>query len=152
MFININAIGADSGKQHACACRFDGYKSQALAFCIMRQETCWANTDKAIVQEWQAGTQGRSRLVAAAAESVQSPELRDFLEGMDPTNEQPAPMSSKGLLKTLSRTFFFTVPSYRVRCTDWTDLDANRKAGLEDPQSPDGLSRAIVWGMLALDC
>ena len=88
----------------------------------MRQETCWANTDKAIVQEWQAGTQGRRRLVTAAEESVQSPELRDFLEGMDPTNEEPEPMSSKGFLRTLSRTFFFTVPSYRVRYSDGTDF------------------------------
>ncbi|KAK9836640.1 hypothetical protein WJX74_005022 [Apatococcus lobatus] len=112
---------------------FDGYKSQALAFCIMRQETCWANTDKAIVQEWQAGPQGRRRLVAAAEESVQSPELRDFLEGMDPTNEQPEPMSSKGLLRTMARTFFFTVPSYRVRHTDAQPADA--PAGRYDPDA-----------------
>lgn len=81
----------------------------------MRQETCWANTEKAIVTEWQAGTRGRQRLVAAAEESVRGPELRDFLEGMDPTNEEPEPMSSRGLLTTLSRALLFTVPSYRVR-------------------------------------
>ena len=74
-------------KGGSCPCRFDGYRAQALAFSIMRQETCWSNTDRAIVQEWQAGAKGRRRLVAAVEDSLHAPELKEFLEGIDPSEE-----------------------------------------------------------------
>ena len=81
----------------------------------MRQETCWSNTGRAIVQEWQSGAKGRRRLVAALEDSLLAPELKDFLEGMDPSEEEPEPINSKGSLVTMARMFLFTVPSYRVR-------------------------------------
>lgn len=115
-----DAASDGSCKRGWCACRFDGYRAQALAFSIMRQETCWSNTDKAIVQEWQSGARGRRRLVAAVEDSLHAPELKDFLEGMDPSEEKPEPINGKGRLATLARMLFFTVPSYRVRSVSLT--------------------------------
>ena len=86
-----------------------------MAYAIMKHETCWASTDRAIVQQWQSGAKGRRTLVASVEETMQSPELQDFLEGMDGTAEEPEAIHSKGFLVMLSRTFFLTVPSYRVR-------------------------------------
>ena len=97
------------------SCRFSRYTAQALAYSIMRYETCWASTDRAIVQQWQAGSKGRRALVAAMEESLYSPEMQEFLEGMDPVDESPEPLNSKGFLVTVSRSLFFTVPSSRSR-------------------------------------
>lgn len=81
----------------------------------MRYETCWASTDRAIVQQWQAGFKGRQALVGAVEESLYSPEMQEFLEGMDPVDENPKPLNSNGGLLTLSRLLFFTVPSSRSK-------------------------------------
>ncbi len=43
-----------------------------------------------------------------------TPELREFLEGIDSTAEKPAAMSSGGFLKTMSRLYLFTLPSLRT--------------------------------------
>ena len=96
--------------------RFKGYASQALAYSIMKHETSWANTDRAIVEQWQSGSSGRRKLIEDICETLRSPELGDFLEGMDPTVENPPAMRSRGFLTLLSRLFLFTVPTYRVRC------------------------------------
>ena len=61
------------------------------------------------------GSKGQRMLVASIEESMQSPELQDFLEGMDAVPEEPQPINSNGFLVMLSRTFFLTVPSHRDR-------------------------------------
>lgn len=81
----------------------------------MRYETCWASTDRAMVTQWQAGSKGRRALVAAVEESLYSPEMQEFLEGMDLVDENPEPLNSKGYLVKLSRSLFFTVPGSRSR-------------------------------------
>ena len=96
-------------------CRLKGYRAQALAYSIMRLETCWASTDKALTQEWQSGLKGRRRLVAAVEAILQAPELMDFLEGMDATDEEPETIHSKGFWVTMSRMMLLTLPSCRVR-------------------------------------
>ena len=81
----------------------------------MKHETCWASTDKAIVQQWKSGRAGRRQLVRSVDETLATPELRMFLEGIDGTAEVPEPMSSRGFGTTLSRLFLFTLPSMRAR-------------------------------------
>ena len=100
---------------HWCACRLKGYAGQALAFSLMKHETYWANTDRALVDQWQSGRAGRLSLIAAIQETLRGPDLRDFLECMDAVCEEPEPFKSKSLWVTLSRLFLFTVPRYRIK-------------------------------------
>ena len=96
-------------------CRLQGYTAAALAFSLMKHETCWSSTDKAIVQQWQSGRAGRRRLVHSVHETLAELELRMFLEGIDGTAEAPEPMSGRGFLTTMSRLFLFTLPDTRAR-------------------------------------
>ena len=128
-----NSVGGRSGDmavtQMQLCCRFNRYAAQALAYSIMRHETCWASTDRAIVQQWQAGSKGRRALVAAVEESLYSPELKEFLEGMDPVHESPEPLNSKGSLVKASRLLFFSVPTYRSRSAlPFSAIDRQRAA------------------------
>lgn len=81
----------------------------------MRYETRWANTGRSIPEEWRSGIKGHCRLAATVEDSLHTPEVSHFLEGMDRLSEEPEPISSKGFLVTLSRMFLFTLPSHRIR-------------------------------------
>ena len=81
----------------------------------MKHETCWASHEQSIADLWQTGHKGRLRLAASLAKIINSPELQDFLEGMDPIVEEPENMNSKGCLVALSRLLFFTLPNHRAR-------------------------------------
>lgn len=98
-----------------CVCRLKGYAGQALAFSLMKHETYWANTDRALVDQWQSGRAGRLSLIAAIQGTLRGPDLQDFLECMDAVCEEPEPFKSKSLWVTLSRLFLFTVPRYRIK-------------------------------------
>lgn len=100
-------------------CRFAsklrGYAGTALAYSIMKHETCWASHEQSIADLWRIGRKGRLRLAASLAKIIKSPELQDFLEGMDPIVEEPESMTSTGYLIALSRLFLFTLPNHRAR-------------------------------------
>lgn len=98
------------------ASRMRGYAGTALAYSIMKHETCWASHEQSIADLWHAGHKGRLRLAASLAKIIRSPELQDFLEGMDPIVEEPETVTSKGCLMALSRLFLFTLPNHRARC------------------------------------
>lgn len=93
----------------------EGHIAQALAFGIMRYESTWASTDKALVQQWRAGRKGRHHVVQSVLEILQGPELIGFLEGLDGENEAPEKLTSRGWLTTLSRVLFWTLPDHRVK-------------------------------------
>lgn len=80
----------------------------------MKYESTWTTTDKALVQQWQAGRKGRRHLVGCIEEILQGPELKDFLEGLDAEHEAPESLNSNGWLVALSRIFFLTLPDHRV--------------------------------------
>ena len=81
----------------------------------MKHETCWASTDKALVEQWQSGCKGRCVLAEAFEETLQTSELRIFLEGLDATHEEPERIHSRGCWVTLFRVLFATLPSKRAR-------------------------------------
>ena len=68
-----------------------------------------------MVDQWQSGRKGRDLLMAAIEEPLQSPELVDFLTGLDSTPEDPEQLSSKGFWVTVSRLLCLTVPTKRCR-------------------------------------
>ena len=107
-----------------CVCRPEGYTGPALAFCIMKHETCRASTDKALVDQWQAGGKGRSELMAAVTAILQSSELLTFLEGLNATEEEPEPINSRGCWVMLCRTCLLTLPSSRARYVYLQQADA----------------------------
>ena len=96
-------------------CRFEGKEPEALAFAIMKHDTMWGSTPKAIVQQWRRGRRGRAELVASIESLLMHAEVVDFLDGIDGRFSNPASISNKGMWPCMQRLFCFSLPTNRTR-------------------------------------
>ena len=108
---------APSGVFLACVwvCRFEGKEPEALAFAIMKYDTLWSSTPKAIIQQWRRGRRGRAELVASIESLLMHAEVVDFLDGLDGRFRTPAAIGNQGVWPCMRRLLCFSLPTNRTR-------------------------------------
>ncbi len=99
----------------ASLCRFEGKEPEALAFAIMKHDTVWGSTSRAIVQLLRRGRKGRKQLGQMIEGVLVSPEVEEFLEGLDTRPAQTHSIFGEGAWRALSRLFCLVLPSQRTR-------------------------------------
>ena len=95
--------------------RFEGKEPEALAFAIMKYDTMWSSTPRAIIQQWRRGRRGRAELVASIESLLMHAEVVDFLDGLDGRFRTPAAIGNQGVWPCLQRLFCFSLPTNRTR-------------------------------------
>ena len=99
----------------ASLCRFQGKEPEALAFAIMKHDTLWGSTPKAIVQQLRKGRSGRAILLRMIEGMLLSDDIDDFLDGLDGRKERQHHISGDGWSTTVARLFCFRLPTNRTR-------------------------------------
>ncbi|KAK9803523.1 hypothetical protein WJX73_002438 [Symbiochloris irregularis] len=101
--------------------RFDGKSAQALAYAILKHESLWSATDRAIVQQWPKGSKGRRRIIADIEDILSSPDTTDFLEGLDQEPLYADEINSRGCWTMLARLLCCALPPHRISNKEFTD-------------------------------
>ncbi|KAK9807188.1 hypothetical protein WJX73_005815 [Symbiochloris irregularis] len=110
--------------------RYSGKAAQALAYAILKHESLWSATDRAIVQQWPKGSRGKKRIIADIEDILSSPDTTDFLEGLDMEPLYADEIDSGGCCTTLARMFCCALPPHRIR--EFTDGTSTYDSALED--------------------
>ena len=96
-------------------CRFEGKEPEALAFAIMKHDTVWGSTSRAIVQLLRRGHKGRKQLGQMVEGVLISPEVDDFLDGLDTRPAQMHSVFHEGAWRAATRLFCLALPSQHTR-------------------------------------
>ncbi len=108
----------------SCAVRFEGKEPEALAFAIMKHDTLWGSTSKAVVQQLRKGHKGRKAVIRMIEGLLLSNEIDEFLEGLDGRREKQHSIYKDGWSRALARLFCFQLPTYRTRYLQTSSSDA----------------------------
>lgn len=86
-----------------------------MAYAILKHESLWATTDRAIVQQWPKGARGRWSIIKVLEDILQSAEIMDFLDGVDIEPLYAEDISSRGFCTMLARLVCCALPPRRIR-------------------------------------
>ena len=87
-----------------------------MAYAILKHESMWSATDRAIVQQWFKGRRGRRNIMQVIEEILDSQEVVDFMEGLDIEPLYADTVSSAGVWAMLARVLCCALPARRIRC------------------------------------
>ena len=87
-----------------------------MAYAILKHESLWSTTDRAIVQQWPKGQRGRRAIIRVMEEILDSPELMEFMEGLDLEPLYADTITSRGWCTAIARLLCCALPARRVRC------------------------------------
>ncbi|KAK9842423.1 hypothetical protein WJX84_004112 [Apatococcus fuscideae] len=120
--------------------RFEGKEPEALAFAIMKHDTVWGSTSRAIVQLLRRGHKGRKQLGQMVEGVLISPEIDDFLDGLDTRPAQMHSIFHEGVWRATTRLFCLALPSQHTRVddaiADCEEAAPLSKAGYDNAQTP----------------
>lgn len=87
-----------------------------MAFAIMKHDTVWGSSSKAIVQLLRRGRKGHKQLGQMVEGVLISPEIDDFLDGLDTRPAQMHRILHEGIWRAMARLFCLALPSQHTRC------------------------------------
>ncbi|KAK9802724.1 hypothetical protein WJX73_001425 [Symbiochloris irregularis] len=112
--------------------RYSGKAAQAPAYAILKHESLWSATDRAIVQQWPKGMSGRKRIIADIEDILSSPDTTDFMEGLDMEPLYADEIDSEGWCTTIARMFCCSLPPHRISHKEFTDGASIYDSTLQD--------------------